>query len=61
VVDVPIEMPAGPALDGKSVTVTFTHSYMFVGPIAGLFSGTFTTTFPITSVAVMRNELSSAP
>lgn len=61
VTNVPIAMPAGPALEGKSVTVTFTHSYMFVGPIAGLFSGTFTTSFPITSVAVMRNELASAP
>jgi Flp pilus assembly protein TadG len=59
--DVTIAMPAGTALEGKSVSVTFTHSYMFVGPIAGLFSGTFTTTFPITSTAVMRNELASAP
>lgn len=61
VTNVSIAVPAGPALTAKSVTVTFTHSYMFVGPIAGLFSGTFTTTFPITSTAVMRNELASAP
>lgn len=56
-----IPMPAGAALTAKKVAVTFTHTYMFVGPIAGLFSGTFTTTFPITSVAIMRNELASAP
>jgi hypothetical protein len=61
VADVPIAMPAGPALEGKSVTVTFTHSYLFVGPIAGLFKGAFTTSFPITTVAIMRNELASAP
>lgn len=61
VADVTIPMPVGAALEGRSVTVTFTHTYMFVGPIAGLFSGTFTNTFPITSVAVMRNEVASAP
>jgi hypothetical protein len=61
VTDVPIPVGAGTPLEGKSVAVTFNHTYMFVGPIAGLFSGTFTTSFPITSVAIMRNELASAP
>jgi hypothetical protein len=58
-----VSIPAGggAALEGTSVTVTFNHTYMFVGPIAGLFSGTFTTSFPISSTAVMRNELPSAP
>jgi hypothetical protein len=59
--DVDIPMPVGTALEGKEVLVTYTHAYMFVGPIAGFFSGTFTTSFPLTSVAVMRNELASAP
>ena len=57
VTNVPIAVAAGPAMQGKRVQVTFTHSYLFVGPIAGLFSGTFTTTFPMTSVAIMRNEV----
>ena len=59
--DVAIPMPVGAALEGKEVLVTYTHAYMFVGPIAGLLSGTLTTSFPLTSVAIMRNELASAP
>lgn len=61
VTNVTIPVAGGPAMPARRVQVTLTHSYMFVGPIAGLFSGTFTTTFPITSVAIMRNELASAP
>lgn len=61
VTNVTIPVAGGPAMPARRVQVTLTHSYMFVGPIAGLFSGTFTTTFPLTSVAIMRNELPSAP
>ena len=42
----------------KRVPVTYTHNYMFVGPIISLIGGgTFSTNVPITTVAVMRKEL----
>lgn len=49
---------SAPPLQLKKVTVRYTHSYMFVGPIISLIGGgTFNTNVPITTVAVMRKEL----
>jgi len=59
VTDTTVAMAVGPALQAKRVQVTYTHSYLFVGGIAGLFSGSFTTSFPITTVAIMRTELAT--
>lgn len=54
-----IPMPAGTApLSGKRVQVTYTHQYMFIGPIAGWFGGSFTSV-PVTGVAIMRDEVAS--
>jgi Flp pilus assembly protein TadG len=49
----------GPNLTGKRVLVTYTHSYVFIGPIAGWFGGSFTTV-PVSAVSIMRDELATA-
>jgi Flp pilus assembly protein TadG len=46
----------GPALPAKRVQVTYASPYLFLGPIAGWFGGSFTTA-NLTGVAVMRLEL----
>ena len=56
-----IPMPAGtPALSGKRVEVVYTHQYLFIGPIAGWFGGSFTSV-PVRGVAIMRDEVAAAP
>ena len=45
----------GPTLQGKRVQVTYASPYLFLGPIAGWFGGTFTTA-NLTAVAIMRVE-----
>ena len=40
------------------VNVSYEHDYLFMGPIAGLFGGTFTSV-TLSSQATMRNELGS--
>jgi Flp pilus assembly protein TadG len=58
VTDTTVAMAVGPALQVKRVQVTYTHNYMFVGPIISLIGGgTFSTAVPITTVAVMRKEI----
>jgi Flp pilus assembly protein TadG len=55
-VAVSIAMGAGqPPITAKQVTVTYTHSYMFIGGIASMFGATFTT-LPLTAVSEMRSE-----
>jgi Flp pilus assembly protein TadG len=49
--------PGGPTMSGKRVEVTYSHQYVFIGPIAGWFGGSFTSV-PVTGVAVMRDEVS---
>lgn len=49
---------AATPLSGKRVSVTYSHSYLFLGPIAAIFGGNFSTV-PITAVAIMRDELAS--
>jgi Flp pilus assembly protein TadG len=46
----------GPTMTGKRVEVTYTHQYLFIGPLAGWFAGSFTSV-PVRGVAVMRNEV----
>jgi Flp pilus assembly protein TadG len=43
-------------VEATSVTVAYTHNFMFVGPIIGLMGGTWTNAKTITVTAVMRNE-----
>lgn len=55
-----IPMPTGTAaLTGKRVEVVYTHEYLFIGPVAGWFGGSFTSV-PIRGVAIMRDEVQSA-
>jgi Flp pilus assembly protein TadG len=53
--DVPIAAGAGPAMQGKRVQVNYASQYLFVGPLAGWFGGTFTSA-NLSAVAVMRDE-----
>jgi Flp pilus assembly protein TadG len=53
--DVPIAAGAGPAMQGKKVEVSYTSQYLFLGPIAGWFGGTFTSA-NLNAVAIMRDE-----
>jgi Flp pilus assembly protein TadG len=43
-------------MSGKRVQVTYTHEYVFIGPIASWFGGAFTTV-PVNGIAVMRDEV----
>lgn len=52
---VSIPVPGQPAISAKQVTVTYTHTYLFIGGIAGLFGQSFSTV-PLTAVSVMRTE-----
>jgi hypothetical protein len=46
----------GPAMPGKRVQVTYASPYLFLGPVAGWFGGSFTSA-NLTGVAIMRKEL----
>jgi Flp pilus assembly protein TadG len=46
----------GPVMQGKQVVVTYASPYLFIGPLAGWFGGTFTTA-NLTGKAIMRDEL----
>ena len=50
--------PGGPTMSGKRVKVTYTHDFVFIGPLAGWFSGSFTSV-PVTGTAIMRDEVGS--
>jgi hypothetical protein len=60
VMNFPIGLPGGGTLTGKRVIVTYTHNYLFIGPIASLFGGTFSSV-PVRGVAIMRDEAGAAP
>ncbi len=63
VTDDTITVPGGAAftLEVKRVQLSYTHQYMFIGPIISLMGGSWNSTKPITTVAVMREELSGVP
>jgi len=54
-----IPMGGGATMTGKRVEVVYTHQFLFLGPIMGLFGGSFTNT-PLRGVAIMRDEVQSA-
>jgi Flp pilus assembly protein TadG len=56
VTSVSIAAGVGPALPGKRVQVTYASPYLFLGPLAGWFGGTFTSS-NLNGVAIMRDEL----
>jgi hypothetical protein len=43
-------------MPGKQVQVTYASPYLFLGPVAGWFGGSFTTA-SLTGTAIMRKEL----
>jgi hypothetical protein len=56
VTSVSIPAGAGLALPGKRVQVTYASPYLFLGPFAGWFGGSFTSA-NLSGVAIMRDEL----
>lgn len=52
---VSIPVAGQPAITARQVTVTYTHSYLFIGGIAGMFGATYTT-IPLTAISQMRSE-----
>lgn len=58
VADVDIPVPGRLPISARRVTVTYTHSYMFLPGIGALFGSTYATV-PITAVAEMRMEIGS--
>ena len=56
VTDVTIPTGGGPIMQGKRVVVTYASPYLFLGPLAGWFGGTFTSSNLI-GTATMRDEL----
>jgi Flp pilus assembly protein TadG len=55
VTNVTIPTGGGPVMQGKRVQVTYSSAYLFIGPLAGWFGGTFTSA-NLTAVAIMRDE-----
>ena len=59
VTDVTIPVGGGrPSISARRVTVTYSHSYMFLPGIGSWFGATYTTV-PLTAVAEMRRESGS--
>jgi hypothetical protein len=54
-VDIPSDDPDEPWL-GKEVTVTYVYNYSYIGPIAGLFGGGFTSV-TLNARSTMRSQL----
>lgn len=52
-IDPPGPTPAFPA---AQVTVTMTHTYVVLGPVLGLFGGSFSSTVTLSARSTMRNE-----
>jgi Flp pilus assembly protein TadG len=52
-----IDLGNGAFGSGVSVTIAYTHQFMFVAPLYALLSNTFMTTLPFTTTAVMRHEM----
>jgi Flp pilus assembly protein TadG len=47
--------PPAKTMAGKTVVVTYYHSYLFLGPVSRWFGGNFSSV-PLTGTATMRNE-----
>jgi Flp pilus assembly protein TadG len=57
---VPIDLGGGLTGSGVQVTLTYTHSFLFIGPVMGLINGTFANTLTYQTMAQMRTEVQSA-
>ena len=56
-----VDLGGGLTASGVQVSVTYTHTFMFIGPFVGLFSGTFNDTLTYTASSTMRTELQVGP
>jgi Flp pilus assembly protein TadG len=56
VAPVAIAVAGGPSMPGRRVTVTYTYSYLFLGPIGAMFGATYSS-LPMTAVSEMRSEV----
>ena len=54
--DTTVPIGGGATIQAKRVDITYTNTYLFIGPIARMFGGTFSTV-PIRAVAIMRKEV----
>ena len=52
----PVPLPTGPCITLRIVTVTYPHTYSFVGGIVEFFGGTAFGTTQLTATASMRSE-----
>jgi len=52
-----IDLGGGTTANGVEVRVTYTHTFLFIGPVAGLINGTFASTLTYQTAAVMRTEI----
>jgi Flp pilus assembly protein TadG len=52
---VTIPIAGQPSITTRQVTVTYTHSYLFISGIAAMFGSTYTT-IPLTAISAMRSE-----
>jgi Flp pilus assembly protein TadG len=57
VAPVALDLGGGLTGSGVQVTLTYTHSFLFVGPVIGLINGTFANTLTYQTVAQMRTEV----
>lgn len=57
VAPVQIDLGGGLMGSGVQVTVTYTHDFMFVGPVVGWVNGTLRDSVTYTTAATMRTEL----
>lgn len=57
VTPLPVDLGGGMAANGVNVTVSYTHTFLFVGPIVGLINGTFANTLTYQTAALMRTEI----
>lgn len=57
VVPVSLDLGGGMTGSGVQVTLTYTHTFLFIGPVVGLISGTFANSLTFQAAAQMRTEL----
>lgn len=57
VTPVSVDLGGGVTASGMRVTVTYTHTFMFIGPVVGLMNGTFTNSVTYTTSSSMRTEI----
>jgi Flp pilus assembly protein TadG len=53
--------PGGPTMDTVTVRVEYPHSFIFLGPVAGMFGGGGTSDLMLAAVSTMRREVAATP